>query len=58
MDVQDLAETFGKTAISLQETAHATDSVMLEIRDRFKALKRVLNRVELRLIDGTLFKVF
>lgn len=58
LDVQDLAETFGKAAISLQETARATDSAMLEIRDRFKALKRVLNRVEQRLIDGTLFKVF
>jgi len=58
LDVQDLAETFGKTAISLQETARATDAAMLEIRDRFKALKRVLNRIEQRIIDGTLFKVF
>ncbi|MFA6378218.1 MAG: MlaD family protein [Candidatus Omnitrophota bacterium] len=58
LDVQDLAETFGNTALSLQETARATDSVMLEVRERFKALKRVLNRIEQRLIDGTLFKVF
>jgi phospholipid/cholesterol/gamma-HCH transport system substrate-binding protein len=58
LDVQDLAETFGKTAISLQETAKATDSMMQEFGDRFKALKRVMNRLEERLIDGTLFRVF
>lgn len=58
LDVQDLAETFGKTAVSLQETAAATDSVMMEIRDRFKTLKRILNRIEQRLIDRTLFRVF
>ncbi len=58
LDVQDLAETFGNTAVSMQETARATDAAMLEIRDRFKAIKRILNRVEERLINGTLFKVF
>jgi len=58
LDVQDLAETFGKTALSLQETAHATDSVMTEMREQFKVLKRILNHIEQRLIDGTLFKVF
>jgi phospholipid/cholesterol/gamma-HCH transport system substrate-binding protein len=58
LDVQDLAETFGNTAIALQETSKAADSAMLEIRDRLNTLKRILNRVEQRLIDGTLFKVF
>ena len=58
LDVQDLANTFGATAVSLQQTARATDSMMLEIRERFKAFKRVMNRVEQRLVDGTLFKVF
>lgn len=58
LDVQDLANTFGATAVSLQQTARATDSMMLEIRERFKGFKRVMNRIEQRLIDGTLFKVF
>ncbi|MCX5681727.1 MAG: MCE family protein [Candidatus Omnitrophica bacterium] len=58
LDVQDLANTFGATAISLQQTARATDAMMLEIKERFKGFKRTMNRVEERMIDGTLFKVF
>ncbi len=58
LDVQDLAETFGSTALSLQQTAKSTDAAMMEMRDRFRTLKRIFNRVEQRLINGTLFKVF
>ncbi|HOD12684.1 MAG TPA: MlaD family protein [Candidatus Omnitrophota bacterium] len=58
LDVQDLAKTFGQTALSLQETAKAIDSMMVEVKDRFKTIKRILNRIEQRLIDGTLFRVF
>lgn len=58
LDVQDLAQTFGDTAVSLQNTASSIGLVMDELEDQFKKLKRVLNRLEERLIEGGLFKVF
>ncbi len=58
LDVQDLAKTFGQTAVSLQDTATGMVGVMDEIDDNFKKIKRVLNRIEERLIEGSLFKVF
>ena len=58
LDVQDLAKTFGLTAVSLQDTAKGMAVVMDEIDDNFKKIKRVLNRIEERLIEGSLFKVF
>ncbi len=58
LDVQDLAMTFGATAVSLQQTARATDSMMLELKERFMAFKRAMNRLEERMINGTLFKAF
>lgn len=58
LDVQDLAKTFGQAAVSFRETARATDAMMLELKERFRAFKRVMNRFEERLVDGTLFKVF
>lgn len=58
LDVQDLAKTFGQAAVSFRETARATDTMMSELRDRFRGFKRVMNRFEERLVDGTLFKVF
>ncbi|MDP8264987.1 MAG: MlaD family protein [Candidatus Aceula lacicola] len=58
LDVQDLAKTFGQTAVSLQETAKGMAVVMSEVDDNFKKIKRVLNRIEERLVEGSLFKVF
>ena len=58
LDVQDLAKTFGQTAVSLQETAKGMGVVMSEVDDNFKKIKRVLNRIEERLVEGSLFKVF
>ncbi|MDD3375011.1 MAG: MlaD family protein [Candidatus Omnitrophica bacterium] len=58
LDVQDLARTFGQTAVSLQDTAKGMAVVMNEVDDNFKKIKRVLNRIEERLIDGNLFTVF
>jgi len=58
LDVQNLAETFGDAARSLSETSRSIDSMIIEIKLISSALKRVLNRIETRVIEGNLFKVF
>ena len=58
LDVQNLAETFGDSAIALSESAKMIESMVGEIQDISGTTRRLLNRIEQRLIDGTLFKVF
>ncbi len=58
LDVQNLAETFGDSAVALLETSKMIESMVGEIQDISGTTRRLLNRIEQRLIDGTLFKVF
>lgn len=58
LDVQVLAETFGDAAGSLLETSHAIDMIIEEMKSISGTTKRLLNRIEQRVIDGNLFKVF
>ncbi len=58
LDVQNLAETFGDAARSLSEASRSIDSIIIEIQLLSSAVKRVLNRIEQRIIEGNLFKVF
>jgi len=58
LDVQDLAEAFGDTAVSLTETTKAMNSIMKEMQYISKTSKRLLDRIEQRIIEGNLFKVF
>ena len=58
LSVQDLAKTFGNTADALLETTRAINGMITEMRNISVASKRLLNRIEQRLIDGNLFKVF
>jgi phospholipid/cholesterol/gamma-HCH transport system substrate-binding protein len=58
LDVQNLTETFGDAAGSLLQTSKAIDDMIREIKDISGSTKRLLNRVEQRVIDGNLFKVF
>ncbi len=58
LDVQDLAMSFGETALSLQEASKQVNSIIKEIRNISITTKRLINRVEQRIIDGNLFKVF
>ncbi len=58
LDVQDLAESFGDTAISLTETSKAINSITKELQYISKTSKRLLDRIEQRIIEGNLFKVF
>ena len=58
LDVQDLAKIFGETAIALQETTKTVHTIVSELHDISISTKRLLNRIEQRIIDGNLFKVF
>ncbi len=58
LDVQTLAETFGESATSLLETSRSINEMIREIKDVSGSTKRLLNRLEERVIDGNLFKVF
>lgn len=58
LDVQDLAESFGDTAVSLTETTKGLNSIIKEMQHISRTSKRLLDRIEQRIIDGNLFKVF
>ena len=58
LDVQDLAESFGDTAVSLTETSKSINLIMEEMQRISRTSKRLLDRIERRAIEGTLFKVF
>ena len=58
LDVQNLAETFGEAAVALLETSKTLDEITKEMKKISNTTTRVLNRVEQRIIDGSLFKVF
>lgn len=58
LDVQNLAESFGDTAVSLTETSDSLNSMIAELRNISHTSKRLLDRIEERIIQGNLFKVF
>jgi ABC-type transporter Mla subunit MlaD len=58
LDVQDLAETFGAAAESLLETSRTIDSMTRDMKSISVSARRLLNRIEQRIIDGDLFKLF
>ena len=58
LDVQDLAKLFADTAVALKQTSETISSIIGEMNHISVTTKRVLNRIEQRLIDGNLFRVF
>ncbi len=58
LDVQNLAETFGEAAVALLEASKTIDTITRELKVISGSTRRLLNRIEQRIIDGTLFKVF
>jgi phospholipid/cholesterol/gamma-HCH transport system substrate-binding protein len=58
LDVQNLAETLGATAKSLQVTSQQIGDMTNQMSDIFLTTRRLLNRVEQRIIEGNLFKIF
>lgn len=58
LDVQNLAETFGEAAVALLKTSETIDSIIEDMREISGDIRRLLNRLEQRIIDGNLFKMF
>ncbi|MBN1870212.1 MAG: MCE family protein [Candidatus Omnitrophica bacterium] len=57
-DVQELSKVLAETAQSLSETAKGVDTVLTELYYISIKSKRLLDRLEQKVIDGKLFKVF
>lgn len=58
LDVQDMAAVITSTAVSLQATSQGVQDVLKEWKYISIKTKKLLNRVDEKLIDNTLFKVF
>jgi phospholipid/cholesterol/gamma-HCH transport system substrate-binding protein len=58
LDVYDIAEVLQDTANSFNQTTHGIDQIMRELQYISRKTKRLLDRIERRTIDGSLFKVF
>ncbi len=58
LDVEDMAGVITRTAVSLQNTSHDLSDVLVEWKYISHKTKRVINRVEDKLIEGNLFKIF
>ncbi|MFA5087556.1 MAG: MlaD family protein [Candidatus Omnitrophota bacterium] len=58
VDLQDLAQTFGDAAATLLETSKTIDNITREMQKISATARRLFNRVEQRILDGDLFKVF
>lgn len=58
LDVQDLAKTFSDAAEAFSESSDNINSMMKELKRISATSTRLLNRIEQRIIDGNLFKVF
>ena len=58
LDVYDIAEVLRDTAKGFNQTTEDISSIMAELKHMSRKTKRILDRVEQRIIDGTLIKVF
>jgi len=58
LDVQDTAEMFIRTAQSLKETSQAVKKSVESFDEISRKTTRLLDRVEQRAIEGSLFKLF
>ncbi|MDE2028656.1 MAG: MCE family protein [Candidatus Omnitrophica bacterium] len=58
LDVEDMAAVITRTAISLQGTSQSVQGMLHDWRDVSYKTKSILNRVNQRLMEGSLFKVF
>ncbi len=58
IDVQDLVVVFSDAANAFTETTQTMRSVVEEFHSVSESTRRVMNRIEQKLIDGNLFKVF
>lgn len=58
INIRELSKAFADTASSMRVTSDRIETVLIEIERITLKSKRLLNRVEKKLIDGTLFKIF
>ncbi len=58
IDLQELSEVLGDTARSLSLTSEGVNAILTEMNYISIKSKRLLDRLEQRVIDGNLFKVF
>ena len=56
--MQELSEVVGETANQLAITSKGVNTILRALEYLSKKSKRILDRIEQRLIDGNLFKVF
>lgn len=58
LDVEDMAAVITSTAVSLQATSQGVQDVLKEWKYISIKTKKLLNRVDEKLLEGNLFKVF
>src|SRR5277367_908451 len=58
LDVEDMAAVITSTAVSLQATSQGVQDVLHEWRDVSFKTKELLNRINEKMLEGNLFKVF
>jgi len=58
LDVEDMAAVITSTAVSLQATSQGVQDVLHDWKDVSHKTKDLLNRVNEKLLEGSLFKVF
>ena len=58
IDVQDLVEIFTEAADSFNETSQMMKTLMSEFHSISESSQRLMNRIEQKIIEGNLFKVF
>ncbi len=58
LDVQDMVDIFNKTAQASFKAAQAMEDVMKELQRVSNTSKRLMNRLEQKLLEGNLFRIF
>jgi len=58
IDVEELSKTMGDTSEALLTTAQSINAIMAELQDISRKAKRLLDRLEQKVIEGDLFRVF
>lgn len=58
LDVEDMAAVITRTALTLQKTSTDVSDVLTEWKYISKKTRRVVNRFEDKLVEGSLFKIF
>jgi phospholipid/cholesterol/gamma-HCH transport system substrate-binding protein len=58
LDVEDMAKVMAETATSLQGTTDNANKLMVDLESLSQKGRRLMNRLEEKVMEGSLFKVF